>query len=59
MKFSILLIGICFLCGCASQDRLTYPSGKWVEINPKGFIPKDVQKYSKDSEKKGVFNEVI
>lgn len=56
-----ILIG--FLCsvvfvGCASSEKLTYPSGKWVEVNPKGFIPDNAQKYMKDTTNEDIFNEV-
>lgn len=58
MKSIFLILSVCLLMGCASKDKLTYPTGKWVEVNPKGYIPKDAQKYTKDSQK-GVFNEVL
>ena len=53
------MVSICLFSGCASKDKLTYPKGKWIEVNPKGYIPKDAQKYTKDSQKAGVFNEVL
>ncbi len=59
MKIVLLMVSICLISGCASNDKLTYPKGKWIEVNPKGYIPKDAQKYTKDSQKAGVFNEVI
>lgn len=62
MKIVLLMVSICLFSGCASNasnDKLTYPKGKWIEVNPKGYIPKDAQKYTKDSQKAGVFNEVI
>lgn len=56
-----ILIG--FLCsivfvGCASKEKLTYPTGNWVEINPKGYIPENTQKYVKDATNEDVFNEI-
>lgn len=59
MKVVLIMVSICLLTGCANADKLTYPKGKWSEINPKGYIPADVQKFTKDSQKVGVFNEVL
>lgn len=56
-----LLIG--FLCsivfvGCASSDKLAYPTGKWVEVNPKGYIPENTTKYVKNATNGDIFDEV-
>lgn len=47
-----------FLFGCANKEKLTYPHGKWVSVNPKGYIPDNTQKYSKDAKNEGVYNEI-
>ncbi len=52
-----LLCSLVFI-GCANKEKLTYPKGKWIEVNPKGYIPENTQKYVKDAEKEGVFNEL-
>lgn len=57
-----VLIGLLcsiFIVGCANSEKLTYPRGKWVEVNSKGYVPNDVQKYVKDAENEGVFNEIF
>lgn len=56
-----ILIGLLcsiFIIGCTNAEKLTYPKGKWTAVNPKGFIPENTQKYVKDAENEGIFNEI-
>ena len=47
-----------FLFGCASKEKLTYPRGDWVMLNPTGYIPDNTTKYVKNEKNEGVYNEV-
>lgn len=38
------------LSGCVSADKLSEPKGKWIAINPAGFIPPTVEIYKRASE---------
>lgn len=56
-----ILIGLlCSLvfAGCASSEKMTYPKGKWTQVNPDNYVPENVQKYVKDSQKEGTYNAI-
>ncbi len=38
---------VTLLTSCASADKLTMPKGKWIVVNPTGFIPPNTEVYKR------------
>ena len=38
---------VTLLTGCTSTDKLTIPKGKWIAVNPTGFIPPNTEVYKR------------
>lgn len=47
MKQTLLLavLATTVLAGCASQHKLTQPSGRWQTINQAGFVPANAERF--------------
>lgn len=51
MKFAAILVMVASLAGCASQQKLTYPTTtKWVAVNPASFVPPAAKVYVQDGD---------
>ncbi len=47
-KHTLIVTSLLFsLVGCASADKLTMPKGKWIAVNPTGFIPPNTEVYKR------------
>lgn len=49
MKQTLLLavLASTVLAGCASQHKLTQPSGRWQAVNQAGFVPANAERFYK------------
>lgn len=49
MKQTLLLavLASTVLAGCASQHKLTQPSGRWQVVNQAGFVPANAERFYK------------
>lgn len=45
LLFAVLSATI--MSGCASQHKLTQPSGRWQPVNQAGFVPADAERFYK------------
>ena len=47
--FSLVVASLA-LGGCSSSQKISTPSGKWVVINPMGYVPPNTPIYIKKSD---------